>query len=313
MPPFGLKDQLRILAAITARAEEQGEVDLSAAATEFGVDHDVLLGWIDDLVYLERRLIGGDKLDLTDAYYVEDDTLRVSDSNWLRDLETDPPEIGVAVALLIAATQYEAMHGARNMPLRTAKAKLTELVGQTYPVIADEPPMKQDVEEYIGGSRAQSRSIRMRYVRDDGEVSDREVDPYDVFALGDRWYLQARDHRDDVVKEFRIDRIISCAGGDHRFDPPVPDRLPDGFDLGHLAATVTVIVDPAILDAIDDVDVSSQRPLDDGRVEAELVVYGAGRMNHLLVALGPDAEVVAPADLRDRRAARAAAILEQYR
>lgn len=310
MPPFGLKDQLRILTELTARAEEQGDVDLRAAATEFDVPYDVLIGWINDLVYLERRLISGDKLDLTDAYYVEDDILVVSSSNWLRDLETDPPEIGVAVALLIAATQYGTMGDPRDHALRSAREKLTERVGQTYPVIADDPPMKDEVAECIGGTRAQSRSIHIRYVSDGGEVTEREVDPYDVVALGDRWYLLARDHAKDELRWFRIDRIITLARGDRYFDPPPLGPLPDGFDLSDLAVTVTVEVDPAILDAIDDVDVSTQTALDDGRVRAEVVVYGNSRLDHFLVAIGPEAEVVAPEEYRARRAAHAAALLD---
>ncbi|MFM7060589.1 MAG: helix-turn-helix transcriptional regulator [Actinomycetes bacterium] len=309
MPPFGLKDQLRILTELTARAEEQGDVDLRAAATEFNVSYDVLIGWINDLVYLERRLISGDKLDLTDAYYVEDGILMVSSSNWLRDLESDPPEVGVAVALLIAATQYGTMGDTQNLALRTAKEKLTALVGQTYPVIADDPPMKDEVAECIGGTRAQSRSIRIRYVSDSGEVTEREVDPYDVVALGDSWYLLARDRDKDALRWFRIDRIITLVPGDHRFDPPPLGPLPDGFDLSAIAVPVTVDVDPAILDAIDDVDVSTQTPLEDGRVRAEVVVYGPSRLEHFLVAIGPEAEVVAPAEFRSRRAAHAAALL----
>ena len=311
MPPFGLKDQLRILTELTARAEEQGDVDLHAAATEFGVEYDVLIEWIEDLVYLERRLISGDKLDLTDAYYVEDGILMVSRSNWLRDIETDPPEIGVSVALLIAATQYSTMGGTRNLPLRTAREKLTALVGQTYPVIADDPPMKEEVAEYMGGSRAQSRSIHIRYVKDSGEVTEREVEPFDIVALGDRWYLLARDRAKDELRWFRIDRIITLAPGDHFFDPPAPGPLPDGFDLSDIANHVTVDVDPAILDAIDDVDVSTQTALDDGRVRAEVVVYGDSRLDHFLVAIGPAADVVAPEEFRARRALRAAALLER--
>lgn len=310
MPQFGLKDQLRILTELTARAEEQGDVDLHAAAAEFDVEYDVLISWIEDLVYLERRLISGDKLDLTDAYYVEDGILMVSRSNWLRDIETDPPEIGVSVALLIAATQYGTMGGTRNLALRTARAKLTERVGQTYPVIADDPPMKDEVAEYMGGTRAQSRSIHIRYVKDNGEVTEREVDPYDIVALGDRWYLLARDRVKDVLRWFRIDRIITIAKGDHFFDPPPPGPLPDGFDLGDIANVVTVDVDPAILDAIDDVDVSTQSTLPDGRVRAEVVVYGDSRLDHFLVAIGPDAEIVAPKEFRARRAAHARALLE---
>jgi predicted DNA-binding transcriptional regulator YafY len=54
------------------------------------------------------------------------------------------------------------------------------------------------------------------------------------------------------------------------------------------------------------------RELDDGRVEAEITVIGRRHLDHTLLALSPDSEVVWPEDWRERRRALARALLERY-
>lgn len=51
--------QARVVMTLLARAEESGDVELQAAAVEFDVKLNALTKWVEDFVYLERRLLTG--------------------------------------------------------------------------------------------------------------------------------------------------------------------------------------------------------------------------------------------------------------
>jgi predicted DNA-binding transcriptional regulator YafY len=59
--------------------------------------------------------------------------------------------------------------------------------------------------------------------------------------------------------------------------------------------------------------IAERRELDDGLVEVDVVVTGERRLDHLLVILDPDVEVVAPDETRARQREHAAALLAAYR
>ena len=54
------------------------------------------------------------------------------------------------------------------------------------------------------------------------------------------------------------------------------------------------------------------RELDDDRVEAEIVVIGPRRLEHVLLALGPEAEVVWPEEYTVLRRELAGELLARY-
>jgi hypothetical protein len=313
MPLVARDRQMHIVATVIARAEEQGSVDLHEAAIEFDVKPEELLDWVESLAGLERRLGGGGGI-IGDvhAYNAEDGVLTTGKRNWVRDMQNVRPSVGDAVRLLIIATQYVSVmgKGADSDALRAVVRKLERIVGETYTTVERTPEFFIDIEENIipGG---ESRSLDITYVNDAFVVRDRTIEPYDLYSIGGRWYVQARDPEDDKVKVFRLDRISRCVNGSYKFSAPDRSTIPESFDLSDRATHLTVKVRKAFLDAKPDgVTIGEQRPSDDGRIEVDLTVYGDRRLDHVLVAIGPEADIVAPAELRDRRAAHAAALLE---
>lgn len=317
MPLVPRDRQMHIVATVIARGEEQGAVDLREAAVEFDVKPEDLIAWVETVAGLERRLGGGGGI-IGDvhAYSADDGILIVGKRNWVRDMQNVPPSVGEAVRLLIIATQYVSVmgKGADSEALRGVVRKLERIVGETYKNAAHAPEYYEKIEDCIvpGGM---SRALDITYVNNNFVVRDRVIEPYDVFSIGGRWYVQARDPGaippEPEVKIFRLDRISRCDAAKDKFAAPEPSTIPESFDFSDKAKHLTVRVRKSFLDAKPDgVAIGAQRPCEDGRIEVDLTVYGDRYLDHVLVAIGPDAEVVAPEEFRDRRAAHARALLE---
>ena len=277
--------QARVVMTLLARAEESGDVELEAAAVEFDLKLNALTKWVEDFVYLERRLLTGELFSPPVTFVIEDGTLiRHGNNQSIRDLVTTPPPIEVAVGLLIAATQYITMYDDPDQdrlhhPLISAINKLRKIVGQEYPTIAKTPPLLDDVEESIG-TRGRSRAQRVRYIKDDFSVSERIVEIHQTYSIDGYWYAQLLDCGDKEIKSFRVDRILVISDGGHSFPTAPTGEIPDSFDLSELANRVTVRTDDEALDALPNgVEIDKQTPLGDGRVEVELIVYGESRLD----------------------------------
>jgi predicted DNA-binding transcriptional regulator YafY len=97
------------------------------------------------------------------------------------------------------------------------------------------------------------------------------------------------------------------------FDPPPDTEIPDWFDLTQHELQVTLRMRPEQVDALPRAShIAERRELDHGPVEVEVIVTGERRLDHLLVTLDPDVEVVAPESAKARQRDHAAALLDAY-
>jgi len=152
-----------------------------------------------------------------------------------------------------------------------------------------------------------------------GESSMRTVVPRHVFADAGNWYLLADDDRSGERRTFRIDRIesVSETGIEHEPDPDVvaPAAFFADADLPRarlrLRPRAQWIVEHYPVDSVDPVRGRAARSSPDA-VEVVLPVASEWWLDRLLVRLGPDAEVLEPADGADGAARLAAAILANY-
>jgi predicted DNA-binding transcriptional regulator YafY len=112
---------------------------------------------------------------------------------------------------------------------------------------------------------------------------------------------------------FRIDRMHDAHLGEVESEPPPDTEIPDWFDLREHELRVTLRMRPEQIDALPRTSrIAEQRVLDDGRVDVDVIVTGERRLDHLLVTLDPDVQVVAPEDARARQQEHAAALLAAY-
>jgi len=170
---------------------------------------------------------------------------------------------------------------------------------------------------------ARDRKIAIRYWRADREPVERTVDPLGLVAKGNTWYLVARSA--DRLRTYRVSRIEEAT----LLDRPV--ERPADFDLAtywksstkefedgwprcdavlrlepHTAKwmrtwRVASIVEPA----------AGGDP--DGWVRLRVTFDHPGEACFVVLGLGPRADVIEPASLRERVAAEAAAVVARNR
>ncbi|MEU2058904.1 WYL domain-containing protein [Streptomyces sp. NPDC013455] len=171
------------------------------------------------------------------------------------------------------------------------------------------------------------RRVRAVYRRPDGDV-DRELEPYGLVLKAGVWYLCARVP-DGVFRTYRIDRFASVDACDTRFVRAADFDLPgfwaeqaEGFARSLLRAEVVVRLSPdgvrRLPYAVDPLAArtaleSPGEPDAEGWVTVTLPVESEEVAHGQLTALGAEAEVLAPASLRERCAADAARLAARYR
>ena len=174
------------------------------------------------------------------------------------------------------------------------------------------------------------RVVRARYRRDEaGAEVERELEPYGLVLKAGVWYLCARVAGGGTHRVYRIDRFTGVEAGEERFVRDEEFDLPgfweeraEQFARSILRAEVVLRLSPAGLRQLpyvtEPVSVRAAResagePDEEGwvtvtlPVESEDVAYGQ------LFALGPEAEVLAPAGLRARFADAARRTADRYR
>lgn len=170
------------------------------------------------------------------------------------------------------------------------------------------------------------RCVTARYRRGDGEV-ERSLEPYGLVLKAGVWYLCARV-AGGSFRTYRIDRFTAAVASADRFARDADFDLPthwaaqaERFARSILRAEVVVRLSPdgvrGLPHAVD--PLAAREALRDaggpdaqGWVTVTLPVESEEVAHAQLTALGPEAEVLAPAGLRARFAADAARLAARY-
>lgn len=304
MPPVPASRKFEIVTQALALAEERGFVALSDAATEIGVTVDQLRELLEPVLYLEFPDGQGEVIGHTHEFVLDEDDvlqLEAGHTNWLRDLVATAPSNEGLLRLYIAATVFQATSPRPSVDLDRALAKLRQAIAMEMVIPVDRPRATEVADQ----ARTAHRSLRFRYVKWKSTVAeDREILPYDIYSDWGHWYAWGPkvDDPDAVARTWRIDRMHDPVLGDRTFDPPL-DLPPRGwFDLSEHTRTVTVVVPETRLPALPRPHTVVSRDLaPDGRVRAVIEVAGDRQLDHLLVSLGPDGEVLDPPEYARRR------------
>ncbi|MER6144192.1 YafY family protein [Streptomyces sparsogenes] len=175
------------------------------------------------------------------------------------------------------------------------------------------------------------RRITARYRRRDTEV-ERELEPYGLVLKAGVWYLAARAEGDFRV--YRVDRFTSAepsaAPGPHgRFERLADFDLPAFWEERAAQFARSLLREEVVLrlteegarrlpyvtdrTAGQEAVAAAGGPDGQGRITVTLPVESLDVAYDQLLALGPEAEVLSPPELRERFAAAAARAAELYR
>jgi predicted DNA-binding transcriptional regulator YafY len=219
------------------------------------------------------------------------------------------------VALAASARALVAVPGSdRSGSLSRALAKLDQaLGGERVGVELDAPAMLETVRAAIESQRQLEISY---YSASSDRESERRIDPIRLFATDGHWYVDARCETAGDLRRFRVDRIgsaqavgVSEHGGSEIAGPPTDVAYVPGPD----DRTVVLSIDAGLGWQLESVPAAGPPRRVGDRLEVEVVVGGEAWLERLLLALGPDARVLGPADDRRVGAEAARRILRRYR
>lgn len=231
-------------------------------------------------------------------------------------------------------------------PLGRALAKLEAALDAAgvLAVAADRPVFVEPARAALDAGRQISL---LYYSAGRDETTERVVDPLAVYLAEGHWYLDGWCHRASGLRHFRLDRVRALIETGR---PAVPH--PDvGGEIGRLrpgAGSLEAVLDVpgrlwAALEPYGPLELDPEAPFDpaaprrsgrlavaepggpdgaspsagaaggSGRRRGRLWFSGRASLERLLLALGPEARVVWPAELVDVAARRAATMLGRYR
>lgn len=249
---------------------------------------------------------------LIDVWVGEDGAVSIRLAEYFeRPLRLTPAE---GVALLAAGRTLLAVPGSDPAgPLACALEKLERTLGATGGISVDVGGA--DHVERLRAAADDRRQLEIDYyafARD--EMTTRVVDPVRVFHAFGAWYLAAYCHRAAGDRLFRVDRVravretgvevptaaapVDDGGLVYR---PSPDDLRVRLRLGPSATWVA-----------ESIPIESRKDLRGGKVEVVLAVSGAAFLERLVLALGPDVEILGPDEARAMVQLAARRVLARY-
>lgn len=308
MPPVPASVRFEIVSAALALAEERRSIQIAEAADIVGATVEDLRTYLEPVLFLEYRDSTRQLINRTGAFLLnEDDILSVDGGHWLRDWDSSEPNRESAMRLFLAATTYQAITDRPSMALNSAITKLRKLVAVEVIIPFVVPPCLYAVN----AAWSAKRSLEFRYTKFKEEVgTDRVVLCCDVFYQWGAWYAFGPELSNDTPKYWRIDRMQDATVGPIDANPPADLARASEFDLSQMRREITVRVPPRIIYALPQPHKIIEREDEsDGRVRARVAVDGDRQLDHLLVALGPDGDVVSPVEYIQQRQKCAEALL----
>jgi predicted DNA-binding transcriptional regulator YafY len=276
-------------------------------------------------VYAERGSRGG--FQLVEGYRTKLTGLTPEEAEALFLSGYPGPAAELGLGTVLAAAQLKVM-AALPPELRSRAARIRQRFHLDAPGWFQQPetaPHLQTIAEAVWSDRR----LQMKYRRgdDDGVVVERLVDPLGVVLKAGVWYFVGCVG--EAYRTYRISRIVELAILTDRFERPADFDLADYWQtsvtayqqsLPSFEATVKVLA--AAVDRLgDSIGTPAARqafaeadpPDAEGWVTIRLSLEDMWHAETRLMAMGPEAEVLGPPELRERMAAAARATADRYR
>jgi proteasome accessory factor C len=145
------------------------------------------------------------------------------------------------------------------------------------------------------------------------ELTNRDIDPEQLFTAIGNWYVVAWDHRSAEERTFRADRIRSAKESGEGFEPRgLPGAGRPLYSRSAQDARVRLCLAPAARWVAEYYVTESVRERPDGRIEVAFPARDLEWVVKLVLRLGGEAEVLEPPELRERVRVAAGETLRLY-
>jgi proteasome accessory factor C len=235
-------------------------------------------------------------------------TIRLADY-FRRPLQLTPAE---GLALLAAGRALLAVPGSDpEGPLATALTKLERALD--LPDLVVEVGAAQYLDEVRDAAARHDRLEIDYWSAGRDEVTTRRIDPAVVFFALGAWYTGAYCHRAGAERMFRVDRIRGLRATGEQFEDGATEiESGEVYNPSADDPSVTLRLAPAAAWVAEAYPTQSVTERSGGSLDVVLTVSEPAWLERLLLRLGPDVEVVEPAELRSAGGAAAQRVLARY-
>jgi proteasome accessory factor B len=270
-----------------------GQAELAAAKRMFERDKDLLR---DAGIPME--------LAPTDPFEVEEGYTIAKERYYLPEIEFTPEEMS---ALFVAAHTPGGREGeAEHAALKLQAASEGPLGDPPAGPLAAGPDLAAPRLFQVAEATLGRRSIRFRYRPVAGEAGERHVDPYALVWRAGHWYVVGLDRGRGEPRSFRLSRFDSDVedAGDGSAPPEgfkAKEQLKAGpWGIGAPAGEALVAFPPDVvwwaIRGVPGARVIATR--EDGRIEVSVPGGAAESLASWVLLFGPEAEALAPEELR---------------
>ncbi|WP_103504587.1 YafY family protein [Streptomyces sp. SM14] len=306
-------DRTRRLLSLVTYLRDRPGARVDEVARAFGITADELISDLQVLPMCGTSFRGGDLLDID----TDGERIWWYNAEAVGDGAGEPLRLAAdeATALLVAARAVATLPGLRDSDreaLLRATAKLEAAAGESAGASSrlsvtfeSEGEVFADVDRAI----AERRRLRIRYYspgRD--ELTDREIDPIRLFAVG-HTYVEAWCRRSEARRTFRLDRVARIELLDTPAEPPPVEPRDLSAGLVQPAASdpqVVIEVGPGGRWVAEYYPYDTAEELPDGGLRITLRTSDPATLRRLALRLGGDGLIVSPPALAD--SAREAAV-----
>jgi len=294
--------RLTRLLGIVTQLEEYGEASFDELARHFGVSREVIKDDIDTLWVSGLPGYGtADLLDF-DGYAYEEGIARLTESLGIRQVRLAPAE---AVALMGALASIVASGAAPAAAEGALEALRAAVEGAMAVTVVGAPPADQTAVQAIREGLERSLAVVVTYVDAQDRRTERTIEPHRLVAVDGVGYVECFCRRAGDFRTLRLDRIERAEVTDE--PASTPRRETEGFALeAQYDAEITVGL--AGRWAFEDLPGVSLKSVGDELV-ARFGVANPDVIVARLLSVAPHLRRISPADLRDRLANAAEAVL----
>ncbi|WP_404313363.1 WYL domain-containing protein [Agrococcus terreus] len=209
----------------------------------------------------------------------EDETVRLS-----------PREASALIAGLTLVGDYTDAGAERVEALR---AKLRRAASQGADTVAVDAPGAPRTAQVVRDAIRRRRALELAYRKPGEPTATRSIAPTRLELRDGQVFVEGVDLDKQAMRTFRLDRIEAVAPS----AAPWPESLPPHERA--VAGTAEVLATPAAAAMLADYATSAPVEVDGGRVRLEIEVWSEASVLRAVAGCGGDAEVVAPASLRE--------------
>ena len=302
-------ERLVRLLGMVAYLDRHPGVAVEDLATHFGVTPEQVLRDVDTLWVTGTPGYWPDDLIDFDAGSLESGVLRLTQSRGMTHALRLGTREAVALVAALRALQESvgpALEPAQREVLASTLEVLTDATGEAAATVEVQLAVEAspEVVAQVRGALTAGRRLHLRYVNASDEVSERDVDPWQVMTGDEHSYLQAWCHATHGERLFRLDRVLAATV----LEDPITTQPPAVLDDAtfrptpeHRAVHLTLegrarwVAEQLPVDAIED--------LPDGGFRVTLRVSSAAWLRRLLLRLAPEVREVDPELAADTAAA----------